>query len=75
MSLEPDSPGESETGLEASSDGVLAVIITIVALELKAPGSGDFASLRARLPGAAGLHRGLTDPAEALTNSTSPASR
>ncbi len=51
MSLEPDSPGESETGrLEAFSDGVLAVIITIMALELKAPDGGDFASLRARLP-------------------------
>jgi len=43
--------GESETGrLEAFSDGVLAVIITIMALELKAPAGGDFASLRARLP-------------------------
>ena len=51
MSLEPDSPGESETGrLEAFSDGVLAVIITIMAFELKAPDGGDFASLRARLP-------------------------
>jgi uncharacterized membrane protein len=51
MSLEPDSPGESETGrLEAFSDGVLAVIITIMAFELKAPDRGDFASLRARLP-------------------------
>jgi uncharacterized membrane protein len=51
MSLEPDSPGESETGrLEAFSDGVLAVIITIMALELKAPNGGDFASLRGRLP-------------------------
>ena len=51
MSLEPDSPSESETGrLEAFSDGVLAVIITIMALELKAPDGGDFASLRARLP-------------------------
>jgi len=33
--------GESETGrLEAFSDGVLAVIITIMALELKAPVEG-----------------------------------
>ena len=46
-----ESPGESETGrLEAFSDGVLAVIITIMALELKAPAGGDFGSLRARLP-------------------------
>jgi uncharacterized membrane protein len=43
--------GESETGrLEAFSDGVLAVIITIMALELKAPDGGDFAALRHRLP-------------------------
>ena len=43
--------GESETGrLEAFSDGVLAVIITIMALELKAPVEGTFASLRERLP-------------------------
>lgn len=48
---DPDSQGESETGrLEAFSDGVLAVIITIMALELKAPEGGDFASLRQRLP-------------------------
>ena len=34
----PEGQGESETGrLEAFSDGVLAVIITIMALELKAP--------------------------------------
>ena len=43
--------GESETGrLEAFSDGVIAVIITIMALELKAPEGGTFASLRDRLP-------------------------
>jgi uncharacterized membrane protein len=43
--------GESETGrLEAFSDGVLAVIITIMALELKAPVEGTFRSLRDRLP-------------------------
>jgi uncharacterized membrane protein len=42
---------ESETGrLEAFSDGVLAVIITIMALELKAPLHGDFRSLRDRIP-------------------------
>jgi len=42
---------ESETGrLEAFSDGVLAVIITIMALELKAPAGGDFHSLKDRLP-------------------------
>ena len=43
--------GESETGrLEAFSDGVLAVIITIMALELKAPLGGTGTDLRARLP-------------------------
>jgi len=43
--------GESETGrLEAFSDGVLAVIITIMALELKVPDAGTFAALRDRLP-------------------------
>jgi uncharacterized membrane protein len=42
-----DGPGESETGrLEAFSDGVLAVIITIMALELKAPLGGTFHALR-----------------------------
>ncbi len=41
----------SETGrLEAFSDGVFAVIITIMALELKAPLGGSFSDLRARLP-------------------------
>jgi uncharacterized membrane protein len=43
--------GESETArLEAFSDGVLAVIITIMALELKAPEDYTFHSLRDRLP-------------------------
>jgi uncharacterized membrane protein len=43
---------EKETGrLEAFSDGVLAVIITIMALELKAPVGGSFGSLRHSLPG------------------------
>ena len=43
--------GESETGrLEAFSDGVLAVIITIMALELKAPDGTDFHALRERVP-------------------------
>ena len=45
------SPGESETGrLEAFSDGVLAVIITIMALELKAPEGGEWTDLGKRLP-------------------------
>ena len=49
--MPPGGQGESETGrLEAFSDGVLAVIITIMALELKAPVEGTFASLRERLP-------------------------
>jgi uncharacterized membrane protein len=44
-------PGESETGrLEAFSDGVLAVIITIMALELKPPDTGEFDALKHRIP-------------------------
>ncbi len=40
-----EGPGESETGrLEAFSDGVLAVIITIMALELKAPAAATSAA-------------------------------
>jgi len=47
----PDSQAESETGrVEAFSDGVLAVIITIMALELRAPVGGSFTDLRGRLP-------------------------
>jgi len=47
----PESQAESETGrLEAFSDGVLAVIITITALELRAPVGGSFTDLRGRLP-------------------------
>jgi uncharacterized membrane protein len=46
-----DGPTEKETGrLEAFSDGVLAVIITIMAFELRAPVGGQFADLRHRLP-------------------------
>jgi uncharacterized membrane protein len=36
--------------LEAFSDGVIAIIITIMALELKMPAGHDFAALKARLP-------------------------
>lgn len=36
--------------LEAFSDGVLAIIITIMVLELKVPHGGDLASLRPLLP-------------------------
>ena len=47
----PEGQAESETGrVEAFSDGVLAVIITIMALELRAPLGGGFGDLRARLP-------------------------
>jgi uncharacterized membrane protein len=43
--------GESETGrLEAFSDGVIAVIITIMAFELKPPEEPTFRSLHGRLP-------------------------
>jgi uncharacterized membrane protein len=51
---EPEPPKgaeERETSrVEAFSDGVLAVIITIMALELKAPAGGAFTDLRGRLP-------------------------
>ena len=48
---DPESQEESGTGrLEAFSDGVLAVIITIMALELRAPAAGSFTGLRDRLP-------------------------
>ena len=48
---DPEGQVESETGrLEAFSDGVLAVIITIMALELKAPVGDRFSDLGARLP-------------------------
>src|SRR5262249_44944214 len=36
--------------LEAFSDGVIAIIITIMVLELKAPHGHDFATLRGLLP-------------------------
>jgi uncharacterized membrane protein len=43
--------GESQLGrLEAFSDGVLAVIITIMAFELKAPAGVSFRSLSDRIP-------------------------
>ncbi len=38
------------TRLEAFSDGVLAIIITIMVLELRAPEGGDLAALRPLLP-------------------------
>jgi len=44
-------PAEKETNrLEAFSDGVMAVIITIMVLELKAPVGATFDDLRQRLP-------------------------
>jgi len=39
-----------KTRLEAFSDGVLAIIITIMVLELKVPHSADIAALQALLP-------------------------
>jgi uncharacterized membrane protein len=46
-----ESPPESESGrLEAFSDCVLAVIITIMAFELRAPARGSLTSLRERFP-------------------------
>ncbi len=47
----PPGADERETGrVEAFSDGVLAVIITIMALELKAPVGGALTDLRGRVP-------------------------
>jgi hypothetical protein len=44
-------PSVEQTGrLEAFSDGVLAVIITIMALELRVPTGGSFEALDHRLP-------------------------
>jgi uncharacterized membrane protein len=40
----------SKTRLEAFSDGVLAIILTIMVLELKTPHQGDWESLRPLLP-------------------------
>ncbi len=42
--------GLTRARLEAISDGVIAVIITIMVLELKVPGPDGFAGLRAVLP-------------------------
>ena len=36
--------------LEAFTDGVIAIIITIMVLEMKVPGGSDFAALRAGMP-------------------------
>ncbi len=51
MTAEPEPPKgaeERETSrVEAFSDGVMAVIITIMALELKAPASGACSDLAA----------------------------
>jgi uncharacterized membrane protein len=40
----------SKTRLEAFSDGVLAIIITIMVLELKVPHDPDIAALKPLLP-------------------------
>jgi uncharacterized membrane protein len=44
-------PEMSSTRLEAFSDGVLAVIITIMVLELRPPPGADLADLRKLIPG------------------------
>jgi len=54
MAAEPEPPKGAEdretSRVEAFSDGVMAVIITIMAFELKAPVGGALHDLRARLP-------------------------
>src|SRR3954447_11057416 len=42
--------GMGKTRLEAFSDGVLAIIITIMVLELKVPHGADIAALKPLLP-------------------------
>src|SRR6266542_3618530 len=44
-------PGITTTRLEAFSDGMLAIIITIMILELKPPHGSDWASLKTMIPG------------------------
>ena len=68
--------GESETGrLEAFSDGVLAVIITIMALELKAPEGGEWGDLKARLPALLFYILSFTFVGNLLEQPPSPAAR
>jgi uncharacterized membrane protein len=50
QSTSDPTPEKQTSRLEAFSDGVLAVIITIMAFELKAPIGSDFGSLRHRIP-------------------------
>ncbi len=40
----------NKTRLEAFSDGVMAILITIMVLELKIPHGADLAAIRPRLP-------------------------
>jgi uncharacterized membrane protein len=42
----PDNQLMTTTRLEAFSDGVLAIIITVMVLELKVPAGNDLAALR-----------------------------
>jgi uncharacterized membrane protein len=46
----PGEPTMTKTRLEAFSDGVLAIIITIMVLEMKVPHGEDFSALRPLLP-------------------------
>jgi uncharacterized membrane protein len=43
-------PGMSKNRLEAFSDGMIAIFITVMVLELKVPHGGDWAALRPLLP-------------------------
>jgi len=48
--VHPDTPGIGKSRLEAFSDGVIAIIITIMVLELKVPHGDTLAALRPMLP-------------------------
>ena len=50
MNDERSQPGMSKTRLEAFSDGVIAIIITIMVLELKVPHTADFEGLKLVFP-------------------------
>ena len=61
--------------LEAFSDGVIAIIITIMVLEFKVPQGADLAALRPLIPGVAQLCAELYFRGDLLEQSSSSAAR